>query len=289
MWSVAALTTAILVGAPFFANGEDSLRQHDPEKAVFEAASRWNPAQFKDDPAYQILDYKVKDFLNRLFVLDEDKRMEVGSALRHQWFSHEPRKKYIDDQYQRAISAWTPTRARLDYMEHLNIFMENRRVLTDVCHLCCLLHYLLTRAKAEAMPPPPRPSSVTTITSPPKVEPRNTGLFSRHFPQPGVRDSYSAGLSSSDVERRPCEPHRNLRQDLEQKRKSRPSMTHSCSDGDGAVMNDDTSANFRDDSQERNRDAVDIDLHLAVGTERRGFRSAKSFARAVAKRRCLEA
>ena len=126
MWSVAALTAVLLQGSSFFANYNDSEFRHDSVKAILDAASHCNLDKLDFDPCWQLVDPLVKDFLRQLFVLDETKRMKVGPALTHPWFTQEARKDHIEDHYQRIVSRWKPKGPRLDYKEDLSIFMNNQ-------------------------------------------------------------------------------------------------------------------------------------------------------------------
>lgn len=50
----------------------------------------------------------ARDFLRKLLVLDESKRMEVKEALRHAWFTNPAHTRDFEERYRRVIQDWRP-------------------------------------------------------------------------------------------------------------------------------------------------------------------------------------
>lgn len=132
MWSIAALTTALILEAPFFLDSNLSTFHGNPAGAALEEATRLDLDIWNDESLWHGIDSMINDSLKQLFMLNGTKRMKVGPALEHSWFTHGDRKGLIADKYRRAISAWKPSRVRLDYKEDLKVFLEADRVRTAV-------------------------------------------------------------------------------------------------------------------------------------------------------------
>ena len=60
---------------------------------------------------------RPKTFVEKLLVLDEDKRMTAKQALHHEWFSNVAHKTNFEELYQRTIKHWRPSLSRRDVVE----------------------------------------------------------------------------------------------------------------------------------------------------------------------------
>lgn len=52
--------------------------------------------------------HRAKDFISRLLVLDETKRMDIKQALRHDWFTNPAHRQDFEALYKRSIRDWQP-------------------------------------------------------------------------------------------------------------------------------------------------------------------------------------
>lgn len=101
MWSLGCVTVVLLTGGlPF----------RDPETLSFsrELALDCNLEKLKIDEDWIHVGERVKDFVYRLLILDENERMDVKQALQHSWFTNPALKSEFDDVYRRAIKDWKP-------------------------------------------------------------------------------------------------------------------------------------------------------------------------------------
>lgn len=76
-----------------------------------------NPAQLpqdsdlgrlESDMEWHNIGARARDFVRRLLVLDENKRMGVKTALRHSWFTNRVHKREFEALYKRSIRDWKP-------------------------------------------------------------------------------------------------------------------------------------------------------------------------------------
>lgn len=76
-----------------------------------------NPAQLpqdsdlgrlESDMEWHNIGARARDFVRRLLVLDETKRMGVKTALRHSWFTNRVHKREFEALYKRSIRDWKP-------------------------------------------------------------------------------------------------------------------------------------------------------------------------------------
>jgi serine/threonine protein kinase len=129
MWAVGAITIALFLGRPPFTI------YADPEFTEDEILKNAVKCQldFLDSSAFwQHIDHRSRDFIKKLLVLDENKRMNVAQALAHQWFTNREHKELLEEKYQQVVKGWTPRRPLLDYEEDLSKIMADRRSNTDV-------------------------------------------------------------------------------------------------------------------------------------------------------------
>ncbi|KAF7591258.1 Meiosis-specific serine/threonine-protein kinase mek1 [Aspergillus hancockii] len=100
MWSLGCVTAVLLTGSiPF----ESSLKADATELTQtnelkrLEAYMNWNKTG-----------NRARDFVLKLLVVDEAKRMDVKQALRHDWFTNPAQKKDFEALYRRSIRDWKP-------------------------------------------------------------------------------------------------------------------------------------------------------------------------------------
>jgi protein-serine/threonine kinase len=94
MWSLGCVAAVLLVGdTPFdntYRSTSSDLMNLDHDMRALE------------------IDPRARDFVLRLLVLDETKRMDVKQALRHDWFTNPEQAKWFKDMYNRSIEGWKP-------------------------------------------------------------------------------------------------------------------------------------------------------------------------------------
>ena len=101
LWSLGCVTAVLLTGdSPFrdleAPNNPAQLPQ-DNDLGKLEADLDWHN-----------IGARARDFVRRLLVLDETKRMGVKSALHHSWFTNRVHKREFEALYKRSIKGWKP-------------------------------------------------------------------------------------------------------------------------------------------------------------------------------------
>ena len=101
LWSLGCVTAVLLTGeSPFrdleAPNNPAQLLQ-DNDLGGLEADMDWHN-----------IGTRARDFVRRLLVLDETKRMGVKLALRHSWFTNRAHKREFEALYNRSIKDWKP-------------------------------------------------------------------------------------------------------------------------------------------------------------------------------------
>lgn len=133
MWSLGALTTALLAGRSIFINTQASDYRHDSSAAILKAASECDLTILDESPFWRAVDVRARDFIKKLLRLDERLRLTAGQALDHGWFTEGHGKEIVQQTYDRAISGWLPTRPGWDFEEELDKFIKARGSTADVC------------------------------------------------------------------------------------------------------------------------------------------------------------
>ncbi|KAB8262418.1 kinase-like domain-containing protein [Aspergillus pseudonomiae] len=100
LWSLGCVAAVLLTGdTPFknslTADSTDLSRERDLEK--LEADMDWNK-----------IGQRARDFVRRLLVFDEAKRIDVKQALNHNWFTNPAHRVEFEALYRRAIRSWRP-------------------------------------------------------------------------------------------------------------------------------------------------------------------------------------
>ncbi|KAB8236015.1 kinase-like domain-containing protein [Aspergillus alliaceus] len=100
LWSLGCVTAVLLTGDIPFKNSLTAdptglARRNDLEK--LEADLDWNKTG-----------QRARDFVHKLLVFDEAKRMDVSQSLNHSWFTNPAHRGEFEALYQRAIRHWRP-------------------------------------------------------------------------------------------------------------------------------------------------------------------------------------
>ena len=105
MWSLGCVTVVCLTGGyPFF----------DPETDGYseDLARACDLRKLKNSVQWQTVGPRPEDFVSRLLVMDEDKRMTATAALEHEWFANDFHKTDFEELYSRTIKHWRPRRVK---------------------------------------------------------------------------------------------------------------------------------------------------------------------------------
>lgn len=246
--SDSALTTALFLGRSYFDDPRHPEHHRDSGEAILEATYQCDLTDLDDGYDWVGVSTLAKNFIKELLVLNETKRLKVGQALRHPWFTIGGRGQLLKQEYEKAIQGWAPAMPKADFKEDLDVFMQARTVKTDVSAIRVEVDVVLTPGKSQLMPPPPKPN----ITKRRHMEEMTTNQDNRspHFHSLKECDPPSSWAVSS-------------------------SSRAPAKDGE-----DYAKENFVWEDAEYN-------LREEVSQERRGWRSAKSFGESIKKRRRL--
>lgn len=129
MWSIGIITALLLTGKSVF---EDSRSDYYSSAALMDAAAECDLTKMGQSSLWQGVSNLAKDFVRNLLILDEKARLNVGQALKHEWFTDEKHEKNIKHKYADAIRGWMPSRPLLDFEEDLALFSEVSRSTLDV-------------------------------------------------------------------------------------------------------------------------------------------------------------
>ncbi|KAF2263899.1 kinase-like protein [Lojkania enalia] len=112
MWSVGAISAALLSGDAIFTNRFHPHFERDPRSVILPIAAKCDLSALDDEdhPVWSGVGFRPKDFIRKLLVLREDERMTATEALAHTWFSNKYHAAEFDALYDRAIKAWQPRR-----------------------------------------------------------------------------------------------------------------------------------------------------------------------------------
>ena len=111
MWSIGSITTTLLAGEPLFSELHDSEhRDHENGKHIRSRIERCDLSILDSPyhPVWSTTSDRPKDFIRRLLVIEEEKRMTAAEALAHVWFSDPYFAADFEDLYRRSIKDWRP-------------------------------------------------------------------------------------------------------------------------------------------------------------------------------------
>ena len=97
MWSFGAVTTAIYLGRSPFNDYEDQAFTDDE---ILKNAVKCDLEFLDHSSFWHGIDHRSRDFIKKLLLLDETKRLNVGQALDHEWFTDSDQKKLLDEKNQ---------------------------------------------------------------------------------------------------------------------------------------------------------------------------------------------
>ncbi|MCJ1306984.1 hypothetical protein MMC25_000628 [Agyrium rufum] len=111
MWSVGCMAASILTGSFIFSQPSlisiaRALTQE--ESQVIDSMAAGNLSRMDTGSEWVDIYRTQKDFIRRLLVLDETKRMTADEALNHAWFQNIWCKNLYDQGYEKAVKDWKP-------------------------------------------------------------------------------------------------------------------------------------------------------------------------------------
>ncbi|KAJ9643076.1 hypothetical protein H2199_004599 [Coniosporium tulheliwenetii] len=120
MWSIGAITAALVTGDVIFTNRNHPLYQKEPARVILSMAAACDlSAMNANVGTWESIGERPKDFIRRLLVLDETARMTVKHALAHKWFTKKSHADQLEAIYQRVIKGWRPRRKIFNIVEPL--------------------------------------------------------------------------------------------------------------------------------------------------------------------------
>lgn len=121
MWSLGGVAATILSGTALFVDSKDDNFKANPDEVIAKLAAECNLEHLDESEDWHHVGERAKDFVRKLLVLDETKRMTVKEALENPWFTNEYHKDEFEAVYQRAIRHWKPRPKKPDIIEFLDV------------------------------------------------------------------------------------------------------------------------------------------------------------------------
>ncbi|KAF2488710.1 kinase-like protein [Lophium mytilinum] len=114
MWSVGCIVAVLLTGQNVFAGSEN-----DNRTGIVQLLSECNLSILDSGEVWKHVGHRPKDFIRKLLVLHEDRRMTATQALAHPWFTNEHHAAAFDALYENTIRDWQPPRKVFKMVERL--------------------------------------------------------------------------------------------------------------------------------------------------------------------------
>jgi serine/threonine protein kinase len=124
MWSIGSIAAAILSGEMIF-DGRTNPNCYDDSGAVIVGRAAVCDLSVLDEeyhPRWSEVGHHPKDFIRRLLVLEEDRRMMASEALVHPWFS---RDSELECMYARSVADWVPHEKEDQLVERISKSVED--------------------------------------------------------------------------------------------------------------------------------------------------------------------
>ncbi|KAI9714899.1 MAG: hypothetical protein M1820_000188 [Bogoriella megaspora] len=106
LWSIGTITASMLTGDTLFTNRFDPEYIRNPKKVIIGLAAQCNLDELDSSIQWRRVGHRVKDFVRKLLVLDEGKRLTAKQALQHRWFTNRKHRQSFDSIYQKSIKDW---------------------------------------------------------------------------------------------------------------------------------------------------------------------------------------
>lgn len=124
LWSLGCVTTVLLTGEPPF-------NTPSPKCETSQGNRQGALDSLEANLTCNMIGKRAKDFVLRLLVFDEAKRMDVKQALGHCWFTNPVHKEAFEALYKRSIRDWKPRAPKEPLMVDLDL-IQVRKTNGDV-------------------------------------------------------------------------------------------------------------------------------------------------------------
>ncbi|KAG2016763.1 hypothetical protein GB937_006243 [Aspergillus fischeri] len=128
LWSLGCVTTVLLTGEPPFSTPL-------PKCGTSQGNRQGALDSLEANLTCNMIGKRAKDFVLRLLVFDEAKRMDVKQALDHCWFTNPAHKEAFEALYKRSIRDWKPRAPKEPLMVELRDLIQVRKTNGDVVQI----------------------------------------------------------------------------------------------------------------------------------------------------------
>lgn len=132
--------------------GEPPFGSPSPEQETSQGNRQAALDSLEANLAWNKIGKRAKDFVLRLLVFDETKRMDVKQALGHCWFTNPAHKEAFEALYRRSIRDWKPRAPKEPLMVDLRDLIQARKTNGDVGPIQHSKDHLPSEFSASALP-----------------------------------------------------------------------------------------------------------------------------------------
>lgn len=109
MWSIGNITAVLLSGQEVFGVPTDSkISETQYVRMVQKKSKICDLDEVFKYPVWKEIDKRPKDFIRKLLVIDDARRLTPAQALEHKWFTHPAHKVEFEALYDRVTANWRP-------------------------------------------------------------------------------------------------------------------------------------------------------------------------------------
>lgn len=110
MWSIGSITAALLTGDVIFTDRAHVDYEDNPKEVILGLSATCDLSVLDHRPIWRKVSSRPKDFIRKLHVLDENRRLTATQALAHPWFTNKCHAAVFDAIYDQAVMDWRPRR-----------------------------------------------------------------------------------------------------------------------------------------------------------------------------------